>query len=151
MKGDKNMCEKKCDDKKYVGKFISQLYRKSRVFINREVAKYDLSSGQLMYLMDLYVKDGKNQEEISEVLKIDKGTTARAIKKLEKQNLITRVKDSEDKRSNKVFLTQKAKDIKPNIYSVFNDWNKIISESLTEEEEVMLKSLLEKVCKHIDI
>ncbi|GKZ11108.1 hypothetical protein ANS017_24920 [Paraclostridium bifermentans] len=78
------MCEKRCDDKKYVGKFISQLYRKSRVFINREVAKYDLSSGQLMYLMDLYVKDGKNQEEISEVLKIDKGTTARAIKKIRK-------------------------------------------------------------------
>ncbi|MCU9811001.1 MarR family winged helix-turn-helix transcriptional regulator [Paraclostridium sp. AKS81] len=119
--------------------------------MNREVAKYDLSSGQLMYLMDLYVKDGKNQEEISEVLKIDKGTTARAVKKLEKQKLITRVKDSEDKRSNKIFLTQKAKDIKPNIYSVFNDWNKIISESLTDEEEIILKNLLEKVCNHIDI
>jgi DNA-binding MarR family transcriptional regulator len=151
MKGGNNMCKEKCDDRKYIGKFISQLYRKSRVFINREVAKYDISSGQLMYLMDLYVKDGKNQEEISETLKIDKGTTARAIKKLEEQDLITRVKDSEDKRSNKIYLTKKAKDIKPDVYNVFNDWNKKISESLTYEEEILLKNLLEKVCNHIDI
>ena len=31
--------------------------------------------------------NGKNQEEIAETLKIDKGTTARALKKLEEQGL----------------------------------------------------------------
>ena len=70
-------------DNRHIAKYISQLYRKSFIFINREVDKYDIKSGQLMFLLDLYTKDGKNQEEISARLKIDKGTTARALKKLE--------------------------------------------------------------------
>jgi DNA-binding MarR family transcriptional regulator len=76
------MNNNKCEN---IGKYISQLHRKGNVFINRELSKYDLSVGQFMFLLDLYIKDGKNQEEISDNLKIDKGTTARAIKKLEEQ------------------------------------------------------------------
>lgn len=33
-----------------------------------------------MFLLELYIKGGRNQEEIAETLKIDKGTTARALK-----------------------------------------------------------------------
>ena len=66
------MNDNKCEN---IGKYISQLHRKGNVFINRELSKYDLSVGQFMFLLDLYIKDGKNQEEISDNLKIDKGTT----------------------------------------------------------------------------
>lgn len=104
-----------------------------------------------MFLMTLYNQDGKNQEEISEKLKIDKGTTARALKKLEKQDFITRVKDTDDKRVNRIYLTGKSKEVKADVYTVFDDWNKKISESLTNEEEEELKKLLEKVCKNINI
>ena len=41
-----------------------------------------------MFLLELYKKDGKNQEELSEKLNIDKGTTARAIKKLEEEGFL---------------------------------------------------------------
>ncbi|WP_195988122.1 MarR family transcriptional regulator [Clostridium sp. D53t1_180928_C8] len=134
-----------------VARYISQLYRKSTIFINREVAKYDIRTGQLMFLTSLYKRDGSNQEEISEELKIDKATTTRALKKLEEQNFITRVKDKEDKRVNRIYLTEKSKEVRPDVANVFYEWNKKISESLTEEEEEELKRLLEKVCKNIDI
>lgn len=145
------MSENKCKDNRHIAKYISQLHRKASIFINREVSKYDIKSGQLMFLLDLYTKDGKNQEEISSRLKIDKGTTARALKKLEDQELITRVKDKEDKRANIIYLTEKSKDLKGDVYKAFDEWNKKISENLTKEEEEMLKTLLEKVCKNINI
>jgi DNA-binding MarR family transcriptional regulator len=141
----------KCNDNGHIAKYISLLYRKSSVYINRVVSEYDIRSGQLIFLMDLYLQDGKNQEEISERLKIDKGTTARALKKLEEQEFITRVKDKDDKRANRIYLTEKSKDIKPDVYNVFEDWNKKISENLTNEEEETLRNLLEKVCKNINI
>ena len=56
------------ENNKYIAKYVSQIHRKSRIFMNREVAKYDIKSGQLMFLLDLYMKDGKNQEEISKKL-----------------------------------------------------------------------------------
>ncbi|GAA0105361.1 MarR family transcriptional regulator [Paraclostridium sordellii] len=144
------MSKDRYEKKRHIGKYISQLYRKSSVFINKELAKYGIRSGQLMFLMDLYLKDGKNQEEISERLKIDKATTARALKKLEEQDFIKRVKDDNDKRSNKIYLTDTSKDLKEDVYGVLDEWNEKISKSLTKEEKETLANLLEKVCKNIN-
>lgn len=140
------MNDNKCEN---IGKYISQLHRKGNVFINRELSKYDLSVGQFMFLLDLYMKDGKNQEEISDNLKIDKGTTARAIKKLEEQGFVIRIKNENDKRSNKIYLTDKAKDIKENVFDILDDWNQKISMILTKEEEKTMKNILKKVCENI--
>lgn len=140
------MNDNKCEN---IGKYISQLHRKGNVFINRELSKYDLSVGQFMFLLDLYIKDGKNQEEISDNLKIDKGTTARAIKKLEEQGFVIRIKNENDKRSNKIYLTDKAKDIKENVFDILDDWNQKISMILTKEEEKIMKNILKKVCENI--
>ena len=145
------MSEEKSNNNRYIAKYISQLYRKSRIFINREVSKYDINSGQFMYLMDLYIQGGKNQEELSERLKVDKGTTARVIKKLEEKDLVTRVKDSSDKRCNRIYLTEKSREVEVNILNAFDEWNKMISENLTVEEEETLRNLLEKVGKNINI
>ena len=145
------MNENKCKDNRHIAKYISQLHRKGNVFINRELLKYDLGVGQFMFLLDLYMKDGKNQEEISYNLKIDKGTTARAIKKLEEEGFVIRVKDENDKRSNKIHLTQKAKDIKENVFSILDDWNQKISIVLTKEEEAVMKNILKKICENINI
>ena len=140
------MNDNKCEN---IGKYISQLHRKGNVFINRELSKYDLSVGQFMFLLDLYIKDGKNQEEISDSLKIDKGTTARAIKKLEEQGFVIRIKNENDKRSNKIYLTDKAKEIKENVFDILDDWNQKISMILTKEEEKTMKNILKKVCENI--
>lgn len=140
------MNDNKCEN---IGKYISQLHRKGNVFINRELSKYDLSVGQFMFLLDLYMKDGKNQEEISDNLKIDKGTTARAIKKLEEQGFVIRIKNENDKRSNKIYLTDKAKEIKENVFDILDDWNHKISMILTKEEEKTMKNILKKVCENI--
>lgn len=145
------MSMEKCKENKHIGKYISHLYRKGSVFINKEVSKFGIGSGQFMFLLELYIEDGRNQEEISEKLKIDKGTTARALKKLEDQRFIIRIKDENDKRSNKIYLTDKAKDIKEDVLGVLGQWNNKISEILTEEEEETMKELLEKVCKNINI
>ena len=145
------MDTKKCREHKHIGKYISQLYRKGSSSINKEISKYGIGSGQFMFLLELYKKDGKNQEEIAEDLKMDKGTTARALKKLEEQGFLTRLKDEKDKRSNKIYLSDKAKNIREDIFNILDDWNKQITKSLTKEEVKMLEDLLEKVCKNINL
>lgn len=145
------MDTKKCSEHKNIGKYISQLYRKGSSSINKEISKYGIGSGQFMFLLELYKKDGKNQEEIAEDLKMDKGTTARALKKLEEQGFLTRLKDEKDKRSNKIYLSDKAKNIRKDIFNILDDWNKQITKSLTKEEVKMLEDLLEKVCKNINL
>lgn len=145
------MNEVKCKSNRHIGKYISLLHRKGSIFINRELSNYGIGSGQFMFLLELYIQDGRNQEELSERLKIDKGTTARALKKLEEQGFITRLKDECDKRSNKIYLTQKAKDVQENVYDILDEWNKKLRESLSEEEEDIVENLLMKVCNNINL
>lgn len=141
------MNKRRCDN---IGKYISQLYRRGGIFITKRMEKYNIGQGQFMFLLELYIEDGRNQEELSKVLKIDKGTTARAIKKLEEEGYIERFKDEKDKRSNKIYLTQKGRDVKESIFSVLDDWERKMSEHLDESEKELMIKLLEKVCLNID-
>ena len=141
------MNKRRCDN---IGKYISQLYRRGGIFITKRMEKYNIGQGQFMFLLELYIEDGRNQEELSKVLKIDKGTTARAIKKLAEEGYIERFKDEKDKRSNKIYLTQKGRDVKESIFSVLDEWERKMSEHLDESEKELMIKLLKKVCLNID-
>lgn len=139
------------NNERYIAKYISQLNRKAKSFVNKGVSKFGIKSGQIMFLIDLYKQDGKSQEEISESLQIDKASTAKAIRKLEEEGYVTRAKDKEDKRFNSIYLTDKSKELKKDIYGVFDEWHNSIGQCLTEEEELLLRQLLEKVCNNIKL
>lgn len=141
----------KTNDCGNIGKYISQIYRKGRIFIGKGLEDYNIGQGQFMFLLELYIEDGRNQEELAEVLKIDKGTTARAIKKLEENEFIRREKDEKDKRSNRVYLTEKGKSMKDNIFAILNQWDKKMSEQLDEDERELMIKLLRKVCSNINV
>lgn len=132
--------------REHIGRYISQIHRKTNSFITREVSKFGIGSGQIMFLMQLYKKDGISQEELSENLSIDKGTTCRAIKKLEEEGFLIRVKDENDKRAYKLYLTQKSKDIKVKIENILDKCEENISDDLLEEEVEVLLNLLKKIC-----
>ena len=134
----------------HIAKYISRLHKEGKSFVNKEVSKYGIKSGQVFFLIDLYKKDGRSQEDIAESLHMDKATTARALSKLEEEGLVKREKDKEDKRFNSIYLTEKSKGLKDDIYGVINQWHNKMGDCLTHDEEVLLKKLLEKVCNNIN-
>lgn len=142
------MKKNNCDN---IGKYISQIYRKGRIFISKGLEEYNIGQGQFMYLLELYIEDGRNQEELAEILKIDKGTTARALKKLEENGFVRREKDENDKRSNRVYLTEEGKGVKNDIFFILNRWDEKMSEQLNKEERELMIKLLKKVCSNISI
>lgn len=132
--------------KEPIGKYISQIYRKGRAFISKGLTQYDMGYGQMLFLLQLYNQDGISQEELTEKLNIDKGTTARSIKKLEKEGFIIRLKDEHDKRAYKIYLTDKSKEKKDDICNVLQEWESILTENITEEERHTLINILKKIC-----
>ena len=72
------MKELECEN---IAKYISEIQRMGNIFFLKELCHLGLGYGQFNFLMELYKEDGVRQEDLSLKLKIDKGTTARAIKK----------------------------------------------------------------------
>jgi DNA-binding MarR family transcriptional regulator len=135
-------------NKHSITRWISILYRYGQNHISRQLGSYGIGSGQYIFLLALYKKDGISQEEISDHLKIEKATTAKAMKRLEKEGYIKRNTDSGDKRAYKVFLTQKALDLKPVIHNLLKNWAEVLMADLTENEKETIYQLLEKMAKN---
>lgn len=133
---------------KMLGGYISQLYRFGSAFITKELSKFNIGYGQFMFLIELYKHESISQEELAEILHIDKGTTARAIKKLEEQEYVIRVKDTFDRRAYKLSITDKAKEIEPLIKNVLYDWNDKLTSNLSEDEKKMALELMIKIAKN---
>ncbi len=136
-----------------IGKCISLLYRYSQIYLTKELEPYGIGKGQFLFLFVLYKKDGLSQEELSQILNMDKGTTARAIDKLEKSGYVTKKSYEKDLRINHIFLTEKAKKFEPQLYSILKNWTDILSTGM-EKDEVektfnSLAKMTENATKHI--
>ena len=127
-----------------IAKYISEIQRMGNIFFLKELSYLGLGYGQFNFLMELYKKDGVRQEDLSLNLKIDKGTTARAIKKMENEGFIIRTHDEKDKRANRIFLTEKAISHKENVYKIARRWEDNLTKNLTNEEKKIILNLLKK-------
>lgn len=133
------------ENKNSLGRWISLLHRHGHVYVGRRLKQYNISKGQYTFLNALYKKDGVKQEQLSNYLKIDKGTTAKAIKKLEDDEYIIRKVDAKDKRAYNVYLTGKALNMKPMVRKAMMDWINILFSGFSEEEKKTSLTLLERM------
>ncbi len=131
------------------GKHISLIYRYSQIFFNSELKKYNLGSGQYIFLINLFQNNGISQEQLSDIVKIDKATTARAIAKLVKESYVIREVNDKDKRAYNLYTTPKAESIKNILFRILDSWNKIMLDNFTNEEKEILLKLTEKVGSNI--
>lgn len=128
-----------------IGRQISLLYRHGQMFAGDRLKEHGIGRGQYIFLNALYHEDGISQEALSDTLRIDKGTTAKAVKKLEQEGYITRRSSPGDKRVNQVKLTEKARVIEPVIRGVLLEWRDILTEGFTVEEKLQIHGLLERM------
>ena len=133
------------ENKNSVARWISLLHRHGHIYVGRQLKQYNINKGQYIFLNALYKKDGIRQEELSDYLKIDKGTTAKAIKKLEDDEYIIRIVDTNDKRAYNVYLTEKALKVKPIVRKAMMAWTDILFLGFSEEEKKTALALLERM------
>ncbi len=136
------------DMDKSASKWISVLYRHRKKFMSKRLEQYGSVGGFFALMLTVSLHDGSSQEQISDYLKIDKTTTAKAIKKLEDEGYIRRETDSSDKRVNRVYLTQKSFDIIPEIKATLLEWDDLIDAGITEEAYQQTVETLHKMAEN---
>jgi DNA-binding MarR family transcriptional regulator len=133
-----------------IPRWMSILYRTGQMYLGNRFKELDIGKGQFIFLNALYRQDGRTQEEISYDLRIDKGTTAKALKKLEEQGYVVRTVREHDKRSYNVHLTPKALQIKDEVRQGFVQWRELLMEGLTAEEKTNMLHILEKMGRNAE-
>lgn len=136
------------DNKDSLGRWISLVSRHCHSYIAKNLKAHNLGCGQYAFLLTLYNNNGISQDTLSELLSIDKGTTAKAVKKLQDEGYILREVDSVDRRAYKLYTTEKALQVKPYILEVLSNCNDILSIDFTKEEKELALKLLKKMSEN---
>ncbi|ASI78580.1 MarR family transcriptional regulator [Bacillus pacificus] len=117
---------------------------------NIEFKEYELTKGQYLYLVRICENPGIIQEKLSEMIKVDRTTAARAIKKLEINGFIEKKEDESNKKIKKLFPTEKGKNVYPFIKRENDYSNTVALEGFSETEAETISNLLQRVRKNIE-
>lgn len=132
--------------KEPIGKLISYIHRQNQKNLAKHLSPYGIGSGgQHTFLKSVLQKPGITQDQLTQLLKFDKATTARSIKQLEQSGYIERKPDPNDRRSHLLYPTPKAREFAPTLQLILDNSNKKLIHHLNPGEEDFLISLLQKI------
>ena len=133
-------------------KLTNNIYRCTQVYVDKKLKKYELSIGTYAYLLVLKRMPGISQNEISKELNVDKAMSARTIKKLIELGYIRKEENKLDVRAYKLYITERAEKIIPEIVEILNEWIDILLEGNSEEQKekgiAFLEGVLENAQKY---
>ncbi len=121
---------------------MSIITRNHYIFMNHELKHLELTDGQVPCLMVVSKKEGITQDELAKMFHIDKGTIARAIRKLEEKGMVNKVQDPLNRRRYLLSLTPKGEQVIPIILQAEKKWENILFKGFSNEER---SSMLDKM------
>ena len=131
-----------------LGRALSFLTRSRKRFMGERLKEYDFAGGMYIILLHVDRHPGTSQDSIAGHMYIDKCTVARRTKKLEELGYLYRETDKNDRRQNKLYLTEKGVLLAPVIREYLSQWGDEATEKLTDEEKKTLLYLLTKMTGH---
>ncbi|ADN37437.1 transcriptional regulator, MarR family [Methanolacinia petrolearia DSM 11571] len=130
-----------------LGGLFSIIYRSRNIYLNNSMNTTGLSQGQVFALITLSKENNITQDRIAELFYLDKGTVARAVRKLEDSGYICRTQDPDNRRAHRLSLTEKGEKILPYIKEIANKWDKDVCKGFSPEDLDKFNSLLRTICE----
>ena len=121
---------------------LAKAYQKAHADFKKRLIPYGLTPIQHLILEALWIKNGVPAKEIGEKLVLDGATLSGVLDRLVSGDWITKEIDSDDKRIQRIYLTEKAKSLRPQLAEQRNRANTELMQKLSLEEKILLKRLL---------
>lgn len=128
---------------------ILNFIKKHRNFTDKALIPFGISHAESRIFTVVYNNNGISQESIMDYVLVDRTTVSRRIKKLENLGYIAKIKDPDDKRSFKLYTTEKSK----YLYEVLEKnrliIREIVSKGIEKEESDTFKYVLSKINQNL--
>lgn len=105
----------------------------------------NLHVGQDNLLCKLWRADGLTQVELCNKLNCEAPTVTNMLSALEKKELIMRKKDPDDKRTNRIYLTEAGKNMETSVTEMWRKQQDKLLTDITLDEKIFLRRLLKQM------
>lgn len=111
------------------------MIRSARQIVNEALRPLNLSSSEGNILLHLLLRgQDLGQEQLAEQLDISKPAVSRALDSLEGKGYIARQPDPTDRRVHRVYLTERAREIGPDVERAYNQLYTLAVSGISPEE-----------------
>lgn len=130
-------------------KWLSVADRFYKIYLDKQLAPFGINSSQYMFLIKICDCPGILQDSLMDIFYIHPSNIVRTIAALEKQGMITRVPNDQDKRTWKLYPTDRALAILEEVRTVCENTETILLQGFSEAEKKHFIDLLRKAGKNI--
>lgn len=128
---------------------LNSVIRLYYIRTHERLEEIGLYPGQPRVLHALWRKDGLSQKEIGIQLNIKPSTVTVMINRMEKAELVKRIQDPEDLRVSKIYLEQKAINLKDRVKEVTRSVNNETFAGFTEQEKELMGKFLNRMSENL--
>ena len=127
-----------------IGRMLAAQMRKQEV-----LQQYDLMPQDIGLLVDLWAEDGLKQQDLAFSIIKDKATITRMLDRLEERNIVVRVPDVADKRTKRIYLTHKGKQLEQEVWPTAQEVVAHATNNVSEDELKVCKKVLFQIYQHL--
>lgn len=124
-----------------LGKVTRKIYR----HCESELAPFNITPAQFYALSVLFDKDGIKFKDMALRLSLDRSSLTGILDRMEKREFIERRADPDDRRSILIFLTDKSKEIRPELSSIAQGLDQKFKNKISPEELKILLKVLDQL------
>ena len=101
-------------------------------------------------LLSLWEEDGLTQRQLSNRVQIEEPTTTRTLDRMERDGLVSRIRDKDDRRRIHIFLTERASQLKDELIPYAKEVNARATHGLSEQDKAKANSLLTYIIARLE-
>ena len=116
---------------------------------NKRVQQYGMTRVQWIALFYIGKSDGVSQKELSDLMNVKESSMVRLIDRMEKEDLVIRKKQANDRRITSIFLTDKGESLREKVLHLGEEFQDDATKGISSEELDNFKNVLEKMIKNI--
>ncbi len=124
---------------------LGRLTRRLRYRVDARLEPYGVTSVQWNLLARLANEDGLSQTTLQHRMGIEGATLTNIVQRLQREGWIVRTADAEDRRRQRVWLTDKSRELLPQIARQVEKHRREVQRGLTEADLATLAGLLQRI------
>lgn len=125
-----------------LGYQVNHLARLLAVALRERIEPLGVTPGQFPQLLALYEEDGLTQSELCARVKVEQPTMANTLARMQRDGLIERLPDPEDRRRSLVKLTPRARELHDDLLAAAQEANRIATVGLDDGHRENLMSAI---------
>ena len=130
-------------------KVICQDLKLGNSVLRNRLSPYKVTLGQWFFLRALWEEEGLSQRELSKRVRTTEPTTVSALRVLERNGLIRRVRNASDRRTVNTYLTAEGRALKEELLPLVLEVNKAAGDGLTRDEVRVFKRLIKRMRENV--